>query len=167
MLRWASLAPLALALACRAGPRPLDTPEGALVPVDPSGLMEVVRRRSGRLVLVDLWATWCAPCVAELPDLLRIGRDYATRGLDLVLVSMDAPKAHAAAQRLLEAHDAPAPYYVAAGSPGAFIERFGDGWSGALPATALYDSEGTLLAFWEGPVDYATLRDVLEVVEWP
>lgn len=172
-MRRAALALVALTLGCGLGPapapapRPPARPPGELVEVDALGLEGLVRAAGARLVLVNVWATWCAPCVAELPDLVRLAEDYAARGLALRLVTVDAPAAQPEALRTLRDLGAPGPWYVKVGSDAGFIAAFGDEWSGALPATALYAPDGTLVGFWEGPVDYATLREVLEIVEWP
>jgi thiol-disulfide isomerase/thioredoxin len=50
-----------------------------------SGLSE----RAGRWVLVNFWATWCTPCVKELPALERLARDYGPKGLDVLAVNVD------------------------------------------------------------------------------
>lgn len=45
----------------------------------------------GQVVLVNIWATWCAPCRAEMPSIEQLYRDYAPRGLKVVAVSIDDP----------------------------------------------------------------------------
>lgn len=157
---------LGLGLGCRSAPAPAGAPD-RLIPLRADQLEGLARAQGVDVVLVNVWATWCAPCVAEMPDLVRIARDFAPRGLGLALLTVDEPSARAEALAVLAARAVPPPYYVRAERAQAFIAGFGEDWTGTLPATALYDRDGTLLAFWEGPVDYATLRGVLEVIEWP
>ena len=135
-----------------------------LTPIDGPGL--VAAAKGAPLTLVNVWATWCPPCVAELPDLVRVGREYAPRGLALVLVSTDGLSAHAAAEALLTELQAPLPSYVKVGPDAAFIEALHPDWNGTLPATFLYAADGTCVGSWEGPLDYDSLTEVLAAAEW-
>jgi thiol-disulfide isomerase/thioredoxin len=45
----------------------------------------------GRPVVLNLWGTWCAPCLKEIPDLMQLEREFAAQGLQLVAVAMDDP----------------------------------------------------------------------------
>ncbi|HZH04648.1 MAG TPA: TlpA disulfide reductase family protein, partial [Myxococcaceae bacterium] len=45
----------------------------------------------GRVVMLDFWATWCPPCVEEMPSLLKLAREYEGRGLTLVAANRDDP----------------------------------------------------------------------------
>ncbi|HEY8995863.1 MAG TPA: TlpA disulfide reductase family protein [Lacunisphaera sp.] len=53
------------------------------------GLEGALPETGGRVLLVDFWASWCAPCQASFPDLAGIHRDYAARGVTLVAISVD------------------------------------------------------------------------------
>lgn len=53
------------------------------------GLEGALPETGGRVLLVDFWASWCAPCEASFPDLAAIHRDYAARGVTLVAISVD------------------------------------------------------------------------------
>ncbi len=91
----------------------------------------------GSVVLVNVWATWCRPCRAELPVLARLHETHAPRGLRVVGVSVDED-AEALRRHLA---DAPLPYTVLrdpAGAPRAFRAM-------AVPATRLYDRSGRLV----------------------
>jgi thiol-disulfide isomerase/thioredoxin len=167
MRGWALSVVLALA-GCRTAPgAPAEA--GApvvLTPVDGAGLLEAVRAQRAPLTVVNVWATWCAPCVAELPELIEVGRDYADRGLVLALVSTDFPEQHAAAAALLQRLQAPLPTYVKVGSDAAFIDALSPEWSGSLPATFLYSPDGACVGHFEGPLDRGALEQILAAVEW-
>jgi len=137
------------------------------IAVDHVALQKAVQRSPGRLVLVNVWATWCAACVQELPDLIRLERDYASRGLDVLFLSVDPPSQRAAAARHLASLGATGPHYVKAGPDEPFMRGIDAEWRGVLPATVLFDRDLEQIAFWEGPVDYATIRAVLDTVHWP
>jgi thiol-disulfide isomerase/thioredoxin len=81
-----------LTLIARAGLKP-----GDLVPsLVAAGLSGSLPATEGRIVLVDFWASWCAPCKASFPAYARLQADYAARGLVIVAVSIDEnPAAYA------------------------------------------------------------------------
>lgn len=57
--------------------------------VDLAGLRGALERHRGRAVLLNFWAIWCAPCVAELPELVRVHDEFADRGGGVIGVSYD------------------------------------------------------------------------------
>ena len=70
--------------------------EGAFTPVSPEGLKAELAARQGQVVLVNFWATWCRPCLKEIPVLLELEKSLGPRGFALVLVSLDEPADRAA-----------------------------------------------------------------------
>ena len=125
--------------------------------VTAAGLQRVVRAAAGRVVLVNVWATWCEPCRQEFPDLLKLRRALAGRGLDLVLVSADFASRLPQVRSFLAAQGVEFTTYLKDESDTAFIDGLDPAWSGSLPATLVYDRSGTLREFWEGPATYETL----------
>jgi thiol-disulfide isomerase/thioredoxin len=67
--------------------------EVTLETINAEGVKKLAANGSGKLRLINLWATWCGPCVNELPELVKIGRRYANRGFDMITISTDDPKA--------------------------------------------------------------------------
>lgn len=83
------LAALALLSAC-AHPLPAQlTPGAAFPPLAASGLAGSLPDTTGKVVLVDFWASWCAPCKASFPVYARLQSAYADRGLAVIAVSVD------------------------------------------------------------------------------
>jgi thiol-disulfide isomerase/thioredoxin len=135
-----------------------------LVSADISRVLLEVRRPGASAVLVNVWATWCLPCREEFPDLVRLHREWEDRGLRLVLVSADFEADRAAAIRFLAEQGVDFPSFFKEGSDMEFIDGLDPRWSGALPATFLYDSEGRLRRFWEGKTDHSALASRVEDV---
>jgi thiol-disulfide isomerase/thioredoxin len=115
-----------------------------------------------RLVLMNVWATWCAPCREEFPDFMRIRREYAMHGVRLMLVSADVESERSTVKTFLAAHGVDFPTFIKITPDMAFIDGIEPRWTGALPATFLYDRAGKQLWFHEGKVAYDTLRTRLD-----
>lgn len=99
----------------------------------------------GKVVLVDCWATWCVPCLAQLPHSLQLAETHADDGFALLTVSFDDPGKVAAVQGVLAAKggDAHGTHYISLPGGSQSMEDFEiDG--GALPHYKLYDRTGKL-----------------------
>lgn len=140
----------------------------AVIPAGAEELLRAVRAEGARAVLVNVWATWCMPCREEFPHLLRLRREYGPRGLRVILVSGDFDSEMPAVVRFLEEQGVDFPTYIKSGKDMEFIDALEPRWSGALPATFIYDARGSLRHFWEHKASYATFEQrVLEVLNQP
>lgn len=111
--------------------------------VDEAGYSKLLAANKGKVVLVDFWATWCKPCRAELPQLVKLEGRLRARGLKLITVSADEPEKEAEAQKFASQLGVPAPAYIRkAKDDEKFIDSVDKKWSGALPALFLYDKAG-------------------------
>jgi peroxiredoxin len=118
----------------------VGTPAPRLAVKDVDGNTLRIDDFRGRYVLVDFWATWCAPCVAELPRLQAAYAKYHEAGFDVVGVSLDETRA--AVQDFIRTRKLPWRQVHNASCGGDFVEAFG---VGAIPATFLLDPQGTII----------------------
>jgi thiol-disulfide isomerase/thioredoxin len=131
-------------------------------PADLATILAAVRAPGARAVLVNLWATWCDPCREEMPDLIRFYRAHRAEGLRLVLVSADDPGSPKDVARfLVEAGATGAQAFIKTGDDMVFINGLDARWSGALPASFLYDGRGGERRFWPGRVTLPDLEAAL------
>jgi len=130
-----------------------------LVPVTARDVLSLARRPGAAATLVNVWASWCVPCRQELPELLRLARDYRGRGLRLALVSADFDSA--AARACLVGLGVNGANFLKAEDDMPFIATLEPRWSGGLPATFVYDRAGRLVSFWEGRSDYARFEQAV------
>ena len=135
-----------------------------LQPVTPAELAAVLRAPGARLSVVNVWATWCEPCVREFPDILRAGREAAPRGVRTVFVSVDFEAERPSAEAFLRGQGVDFTTYVKSGDDQAFIDGLSREWSGSIPATMLFDAQGNLRYFREGDIDHATLSAAIDAV---
>lgn len=112
----------------------------------------VLKPRKGRVVVVNFWATWCAPCVKELPEFEAAAKKLKPAGVDVVLVSADgADAAKSRVPAFLKKRGISLPVYVNADvDPEELIAIVDPAWSGALPYTVIYDGAGQRVAALAG-----------------
>ena len=131
----------------------------ALLPLDETGFQKLVHAHKGKVVLYDFWATWCAPCRDELPQLVRLAAKLRSQGFELVLISADEPEQEAAAEKFLKESAASGPVYrKQARDDDKFINSIDTKWSGALPALFLYDKNGRKVQSFIGETGISTLE---------
>jgi thiol-disulfide isomerase/thioredoxin len=149
------LAPLcALVLAAATPAPPVPVAVGDL-----TAIRAAVAAPGATAVLVNVWATWCDSCREEMPALLRFARAHRADGLRLVLVSADdEDRRPQVAAFLAQAGAAGATAFIKHGDDDAFVNGLDPNWSGALPASFLYDAHGAEKRFWSGPVNARDLE---------
>jgi thiol-disulfide isomerase/thioredoxin len=140
--------------------------EAPIIPVTAEELLRRVRDGKARVTVVNLWATFCQPCVEEFPDLVRLAKTYRDQGVRVFFVSADFESELPAVRRFLRQQGVNDPTFLKAqDDDNAFITTLHPEWSGALPATFVYDARGRLRYFHEGKGDFALfermVRDVL------
>ncbi len=101
---------------------------------------------SGKPVLVHFWASWCGPCLAELPLVDKFAREMKGKGVDVVSLSLDDPGR--AGDRVLKVLAQQAPNLtrniVQVADSDAFVNTIDPQWEGAIPAMFGFDAKGTL-----------------------
>jgi thiol-disulfide isomerase/thioredoxin len=134
----------------------------ALTPVDEVAVQKLVAANKGKVLIVNFWATWCAPCREEMPQLLALSKRLEPKGVKLLLISADEPGDEQKAAEFLGTQKAPAPLYIKkAKDDDLFINTFDPKWSGALPATFVYDRTGKRVKSFIGEVEMKDLEAAL------
>jgi thiol-disulfide isomerase/thioredoxin len=109
--------------------------------------------RSDTVYVINFWATWCAPCRRELPDMEKIHLDYSGKKVKVLLVSLDFPNQQKGLQQFLASNHITAPV-ILLNEPdaNAWIDKVNPSWTGALPATLIYKGKDRL--FFEKELTY-------------
>jgi thiol-disulfide isomerase/thioredoxin len=121
---------------------------------DAQGQEQALAQWKGRLLVVNFWATWCPPCVKEMPELQTVAQEYSERGVTVVGLAIDNARAVAAFR---EQHGITLPLLVA-GAGGSELGRLLGNQAGALPYTILIDRKGRIVQSRMGQLDAAQLR---------
>lgn len=113
----------------------------------------------GQVVMVDFWATWCPPCKAEMPALVRLAKEYEPQGLAFVAVSQDdADVADYLVQQFMDRHLPELAPYVVYGT----FEVAQQFKVEALPTLYFLDREGKILSVHRGMMDEQEMRRNIE-----
>lgn len=114
----------------------------------------------GRPVVVNFWASWCGPCVAEMPELSALSREYAKKGIQFVGFGVDSA---ANVKTFLQKVKVEYPVYVA-GFGGADVARAFGNNAGGLPFTVVIDAKGTVRSTKLGQIKPDELRRTLDAL---
>lgn len=111
--------------------------------IDGDGFRKELAKRKGKVVVVNLWATWCAPCRAEFPALVKLYNTYRNRGVDVLVISVDDVSDEAKVVEFLQQQRAKMPAFIKkAGDSENFINAVDRDWRGAIPYTVVFDRNG-------------------------
>lgn len=115
---------------------------------------EVINRYKGeKAVLVNIWATWCGPCVEEFPYIVKLQKQYPEQ-LQVIFVSADFSGSRDRVKKFLNEHGVDWTTYFKTGKDEKFINTLEPEWSGALPFTKIYNKNGKVTDYWESSADF-------------
>jgi peroxiredoxin len=127
--------------------------------LDEAALKTLVKNDTKKLLLINVWATWCGPCVAELPEFVTMNRMYRGRPFRLVTISLDDPEKKEAALKVLSDKHVAATNYLSTISN---RDKFGDlldkEWPGPVPYTLAIAPGGKVIYRKSGSIDALTVR---------
>jgi peroxiredoxin len=127
-----------------------------------SDMAGLLKNDTNNLLLINFWATWCGPCVAEFPDLIDVFRMYRNRDFNLITISLDKPDMQKSVLKFLQKnHASSINYQVNTDNTYAVIDAVGSGWSGAIPFTLLIKPGGEIIYKNTGMVDVLPLKKAI------
>jgi thiol-disulfide isomerase/thioredoxin len=130
-----------------------------------SQLDSLIKENPNELLIINFWATFCKPCVEEIPHFIRVVERNAKRPVRLILVSVDAAAEYPRMiQRFAQKKKWNVPlYWLNETDPNYFCPAVDSSWSGSIPATLFVSStknKGVRL-FWERPISETELEEMI------
>ena len=121
--------------------------------IDENGIKNLLKNDTKKLRLINVWATWCGPCVNELPDFMTINRMYRRRDFEFITISADKlNKKDKALETLTELHVSAKNYIFDNEDIYKLIELIDPQWQGALPYTLLIEPDGKIIYQKQGRI---------------
>ncbi|CAN5118028.1 redoxin domain-containing protein [soil metagenome] len=122
-----------------------------------------VANQKQEIVIYNFWATWCKPCVEEMPAFEKLSADYKAKGVHVVFVSLDFKSKHEkvvafAKQKKLQSE------VILLNAPdyNAWIDKVSTEWGGSIPATLVVKKTGSIRKFHEGSFTYNELVNFIK-----
>jgi thiol-disulfide isomerase/thioredoxin len=124
--------------------------------IDYADLQQYMQQQGDTTVVYNFWATWCRPCVAELPYFLQLDSAYVGQPVKVVLVSLDFPDQKDRLEAFVQRKGIqPEVLHLDEANQDAMINGIDPTWTGAIPATLVLGPHGR--AFHEGSFTYEAL----------
>ncbi|TLU94989.1 redoxin domain-containing protein [Dyadobacter sediminis] len=130
--------------------------------IDEAGLKELIQNKSDKLRLINVWATWCGPCVTEFPDFMTMHHIYRQRDFEFISISADNPDKKPKALKFLQGKFASNKNYIfSVEDKYKLIEAVDPKWQGALPYTLLVEPGGKIVYAKQGPIDPHQMKKLI------
>ena len=146
----------------------------ALQPADAAALRELrTNAGTGKIRLINVWATWCGPCVSEFDELLEQNLRFRNREFELVTLAAQFPDEEPKVLTFLQRHRASTRNLLFGSTDKyALIEALDPEWNGALPHTLLIGVDGKVLYRQTGSIDFIAIRRAIvpalnAITPWP
>jgi len=131
-------------------------------------LEKIIYKQDDTLRIVNFWATWCKPCIEELPEFERINAEYKNQKVKVILVSMDfKSKIDIQLKPYIQKNNIQSPVFVLDQTDAnVWINAVSKEWSGSIPAT-IFTLQSKQLSFREGKYSYEELKQKIQSIIQP
>lgn len=130
-----------------------------LADIDVNGIKKLIANDSKKLRLVNVWATWCGPCVVEFPELITLQRMFGRRSFEFVSISADKISSKDNVLEFLKSsHSSAQNFIYTEGDNYKLIEGVDPKWNGALPYSMLIEPGGKVIWKCQGSVNILELK---------
>lgn len=129
-----------------------------------SELQKKLLRINDSIVVVNFWATWCKPCIDELPNFEKLNQSYSSKKVKVILINLDFnSKIKSVAEPFVRNKNLQSEtIHITDSDPNTWINKMDNAWSGAIPATIIYNSSHQKIYFNEGQMTYQQLDSIIQ-----
>lgn len=131
-------------------------------PIDEAGIKDLIKNNTDKLRLINVWATWCGPCITEYPEFITINRMYRGRDFEFISISADSPDKKDKALKFLQQQQSSVKNYIfSVDDKYKLIDAIDVNWQGALPYTILVEPGGKIVYAKQGIIDPAEMKKTI------
>lgn len=140
-----------------------EVPLPEILSVSTAQFRGVMEKTKGKVTVLNLWATWCGPCIHETPDLVKFYNETDRETLNFVSLSFDdAPEVDGAIPEFLRTHKVTFPVMVLNDRNDEELYRaLRTNFGGGIPTTYVYDKDGALVKSVDGAIGLEELREIV------
>ncbi len=130
--------------------------------IDKTKLQKLVKERKGKILFLNIWATWCTPCREEFPSIIKLSSEF--KDVEFIGITVDFPdEIETKIKPFLKKYNVTFQNYVNVfNSDEELINTLNEKWNGALPATFIFDKKGKQIFFLEGKKSYEEFKNYIE-----
>jgi thiol-disulfide isomerase/thioredoxin len=130
--------------------------------ISDQGIKDLVENHTDKLRLINVWATWCGPCVTEFPEFITMNRMYRKRDFEFISINTDEPVDKDEPLNFLKAQQASnSNYLFSIHNKFKLVNAVDPAWNGKLPYTVLVEPGGKIIYSTGEPVDPAKLKRII------
>ncbi|OYX22365.1 MAG: thioredoxin [Flavobacteriales bacterium 32-35-8] len=129
---------------------------------DFNGFQKFLQKKDGKVYVVNFWATWCAPCVKEMPYFEKLNEEYKSDNVEVLFVSLDFPHLYDSKLKPFIKDKNIKSKVIALNDVdmNTWIPKVDENWSGSIPATIIYKNDTS--KFYEQSFTYESLESELK-----
>jgi len=130
--------------------------------IDVAGIANLIKNNSDKLILINVWATWCGPCTVEFSDFITLSRIYKERDFEFISISADDSENRTRVLKFLKKEQSSGRNYLfTEDDKYKLIEVIDPKWQGALPYTLLVEPGGKIVYAKQEVIDVEELRKMI------
>ncbi len=127
------------------------------------GIKNLIKNKSEKLRVINVWATWCGPCVSEFSDFVKMNQKFQDRNFEWVTISADPPKKQSKVLKFLQKKQAIGTNYIFNSEDLIqLIETVDPRWRGLIPYTMIVEPGGKIVYAREGVINPNEINSIIE-----
>jgi thiol-disulfide isomerase/thioredoxin len=127
------------------------------------GIKNLIKNKSEKLRVINVWATWCGPCVSEFSDFVKLNQKFRDRNFEWVTISADPPKKQSKVLKFLQKKQAIGTNYIFNSEDLIqLIETVDSRWRGLIPYTMIVAPGGKIIYAQEGVINPMEINNIIE-----